>query len=363
MDFSFQALVQQHNSQMESAFRGLIDTIVRGSKLSISLLRISNVTEGSFHVSLEARVTKTGPASATISPMTLELCGPAGHFGKVTLPAITTQAYGTDVVVTRQLVKIIDKEALKAFIRHIIQDGSVVLSLRNGETSIRALGIGPREMVYEKELELPGMNGPVVSIRAASIVQGPQVAGSPSTANSLSSFAIPFNTSLTTESISSNSGPSGGGNTISIVFHVTNPSPLEISFGTCSFDIQNHEGKLIAELKGRLDIRCNYFEATFQGNVNKAVAAKLAAEMKGAVNVESKDGKHATERGGTRSPGARLVGKRCAGAGWCDDTIKGIDVPIQNVDRLFRALGIDVGVEERSEKRSSFMKWTERLMR
>lgn len=115
----------------------------------------------SFHVSLEARVTKTGPASATISPMTLELCGPAGHFGKVTLPAITTQAYGTDVVVTRQLVKIIDKEALKAFIRDIIQDSSVVLSLRNGETSIRALGIGPRGIVYEKDLELPGMKGPV----------------------------------------------------------------------------------------------------------------------------------------------------------------------------------------------------------
>ncbi|KAH8161593.1 hypothetical protein CIB48_g6648 [Xylaria polymorpha] len=358
MDFSFQALVQQHNSQMESAFRGLIDTLVRSSKLSISLLRISNVTEDSFHVSLEARVTKTGPASATISPMTLELCGPAGHFGKVTLPAITTQAYGTDVVVTRQLVKIIDKEALKAFIRDIIQDSSVVLSLRNGETSIRALGIGPRGIVYEKDLELPGMKGPVVSMHRASIVQTPQVAGSPS----MSSFATPFNTSPTTASISSTTVPSGG-NTISVVFHVSNPSPLEISFGTCSFDIQNHEGKLIAELKGRLDIRCNYFEGTFQGNVNKAVAAKLAADMKGAANVESKHGKHAAERGSSRSPGARLVGKRCAGAGWCDDTIKGIDVPIQNVDRLFRALAIDTSVEERSEKRSSFMKWTERLMR
>ncbi|KAI0449299.1 hypothetical protein F5B21DRAFT_518275 [Xylaria acuta] len=363
MDFSFQALVQQHNSQMESAFRGLVDTIVRNSKLSVSLLRISNVTEDSFHVSLEARITKTGPASATITPMTLELCGLAGHFGKVTLPAITTRAYGTEVVVTSQLVKIVDKEALKAFIRDIIQDDSVILSLRNGQTSISALGIGPREIVYEKELELLGMKGPVVSVHAASnIVQTPQVAGSPSSANLASRNAAPLSTSLTTSSVSSTIGP-GSGKTVSIVFHISNPSPLEISFGTCFFDIQNHEGKLLVELKGRLDIRRNRFEATFRGNVNKAVAAKLAADMKEAASSGNKDGRRANERSNGLCPGARLVGKRCAGAGWCDETIKGIDVPLQNVGRLFRALGMDVGVDEPDEKRSSFMKWTQRLMR
>ncbi|KAI0556045.1 hypothetical protein F4679DRAFT_15895 [Xylaria curta] len=361
MDFSFQALVQQHNSQMESAFRSLVDTIVRSSKLSISLLRISSVTEDSFHVSLEARITRTGPASATITPMTLELCGPAGQFGKVTLPAITTQAYGAEVVVTSQLVRIIDKEALKAFIREIIKNDSAVLSLRNGETFITALGIGPREILYEKELELPGMKGPVVKVHAASIVQNPQVAGSSSSANFKPSNATPFNTSLTTASISSTTGPSTG-NTISIVFHVANPSPLEISFGTCCFDIQNHEGKLIAELKGRLDIRRNHFQATFQGNVNKAAAAKLAADMKEAASGGSKDGTHATERGNGQSPGMRLVGKRCAGAGWCDDTIKGIDVPVQNADKLFSVLGMSAGKGEPNDKRSSITKWTQRLM-
>ncbi|KAI0485585.1 hypothetical protein F4859DRAFT_388388 [Xylaria cf. heliscus] len=355
MDFSFQALVQQHNSQMETAFRILVDTIVRNSKLSISLLRISNVTEDSFHVSLEARITKTGSVSATITPMTLELCGPAGQFGKVTLPAITTQAYGTDVHVASQLVDIIDKEALKAFIRNIIQDSTVILSLRNGETSITALGIGPRDIVYEKELELPGMNGPVVRVHAASMLQAHQVAGSSSSANIMSSTgnAPPLSTSLTTASISSITG-AGGGNAISVVLHVVNPSPLEISFGTCSFDIQDHEGTLLAELKGRLDIRCTHFEATFQGNVNKAVAARLAAAMKEAAGSGSGSNR--------RSPGARLVGKRCVGAGWCDETIKGIDVPLHNVGRLFHALGIDGAVEEPSEKRGSFMKWTQRLM-
>ncbi|TRX92676.1 hypothetical protein FHL15_006350 [Xylaria flabelliformis] len=361
MVFSFQTLVQQHNSEMESAFRSLVDTIVRGSKLSISLLRISSVTEDSFHVTLEARLTRTGPVSATIAPMTLDLCGPAGQFGKVTLPAITTQAYGTEIDVTSQPVKIIDTEALKAFIRNIIKNDSVVLSLRNGETFITALSLGPREVLYEKELELSGMKGPIVKVNAASIVQAPQVAGTSSIPNVMPSNVTPFNTSLTTASISSTAGSSSG-NTISVVFHVANPSPLEMSFGTCFFDIQNHEGKLLAELKGRLDIRRKHFQATFQGNVNRAVAAKLAADMREAANNGSKDGKRVDERGNDRSPRMRLVGKRCAGAGWCDETIKGIDVPVQNADKLFRVLGMDASLEEPNNKRSSITKWTQKLM-
>lgn len=295
--------------------------------------------------------------------MTLDLCGPAGQFGKVTLPAITTQAYGSNVAVTSQLVNIIDKEALRAFIRAIIQGDDAVLSLRNGKTSISALGVGPREIVYEKEIELPGMKGPLVSVHAASIVQGhARVTGSPSTASFSRSGVAPISSSLTTASISSIAG-SGGGNAVSVVLRVANPSPLEISFGTCSFDIENHEGKLLAELKGRLDIRRNCCEATFQGRVNKAVAARLAADMReAAARSGIQDGGREKERSGNLSPEARLVGKRCVGAGWCDETIKGINVPLQNVGRLFRALGLDDGVEEPEEKRNSLTRWTQRLM-
>ncbi|KAI0097823.1 hypothetical protein GGR51DRAFT_552843 [Nemania sp. FL0031] len=363
MDFSFQALVQKHTSQMESAFRSLVDTIVRSSKLSISLLRISHVTEESFHVSLEARITKTGPASASIAPMTLDLCGPAGQFGKVTLPAITTQAYGTDVVVASQLINIVDKEALKAFIRAIIQGDSVILSLRNGQTSISALGIGPRETSYEKELELPGMNGPVVRVHAASLTQtDPRLAGSPSTASLTSGNAVPLSSSLTSASILSVTAP-GNGSPVSITFHVMNPSPLEMSFGTCSFDILDHEDRLLVELKGRLDIRCHYFEATFQGIVNRAVAARLAASIKEAAAPSgSNDEKSGSGRGSSRTPGARLVGRRCAGAGWCDETIKGIDVPIKHMGRLFRVLGMEDAEEEVEDKRGGLTKFAQKLM-
>ncbi|KAI0401180.1 hypothetical protein F4802DRAFT_609589 [Xylaria palmicola] len=363
MDFSFQALVQQHASQMDAAFRSLVDTIVRNSRLNIGLLRISNVTEDSFHVSLEARITKTGPASASITAMTVDLCGPSGHFGKVTLPAITTQAYGTDVVVTNQLVHIIDKDALKAFIRDIIRDGAV-LSLRDGQTTIAALGVGPREMVYEKDIALPGMNGPAVRVHVATIVPNDtQVTASPSAASLMQGSIAPLSSSLTGGIISSTAAP-GSGNTVSVVLRADNPSPLEISFGTCFFDIKSHEGKVVAELKGRLDIRCKHFEGTFQGHVNKAIAAKLAADMREAQNSASKDGKGEKEKGAGQLPHARLVGRRCAGAGWCDETIKVINVPLGDVRRLFVALGMDDTVEEPApeNKGGGFTKWTQRLM-
>ncbi|KAJ2985151.1 hypothetical protein NUW58_g4736 [Xylaria curta] len=339
---------------MDSALCSLIDTIVRGSKLSISLLRISNITEDSFHVSLEARLTKTGPASASITPMTVDLCGPAGHFGNMTLPALATQVYGTDVVVISQLMSIIDKEALRAFIRDIIQGGSVVLSLRNGQASISALGLGPRRIVFDKTLELPGMKGPVVSVHAASINQA-----DPREVGPMSNSTAPLLNNPTTASISSSVEPESG-NTISIVLHVANPSPFEIDFGTCFFDIQNAEGEALAELKGRLDIRRHHFEVTFQGNANKSVAIRLAADMKKDARGGRTYNKH--EKNDGQSPEVRLVGKRCVGADWCDETIKGIDLPLQNVQKLFRALEIDGGVEKAEDKRGRF-KWTQGWMR
>ncbi|KAI8634066.1 hypothetical protein F5Y19DRAFT_411886 [Xylariaceae sp. FL1651] len=359
MDFSLQALVQQHSSQMDSAFRRLVDTILRYSKLNISLLRISSVTETSFHVSLEGRVTGTGPASATITPMTLDLCGPSGCFGKITLPAITTQAYGADVIVNNQPVDIIDKAALQAFIQPVIQNKCAVLSMRNGNTTIRALGVGPRDICYEKELELPGMEGPVVKVHAATVVRNPsQLSLSPPVASILTNKTTVINTSPGPSGTSSPELP-GSDNNISIVFHVENPSPLEISFGTCSFEIQDGEGRVLAELKGRLDIRRNHFEATFQGTVDRAVTTRLAASMKEAASSTNGTGQSGKEN---ELPEARLVGKRCVGAGWCDETVKSINVRLKNVTKLFRALGIEGGnVENPRGKEGGLTKWARRF--
>ncbi|KAI1296291.1 hypothetical protein F5Y03DRAFT_410198 [Xylaria venustula] len=376
MAFGLQELVHSHAQRMDAAFRSLVDTLIQNSRLNITVLRISSVTEeyatslslsvpchaipslpplsicsaasltdeppiSSFHVSLDARLTNTGPATVKITSMTIDLCGPSGHFGKVLLPAITARRYGTDVVVTNQLVSIVDKDALKAFIQAIIKDDTV-LSLRNGKTTVTALGIGPRDIVYEKEILLHGMRGPIVGIQEASlIVPGPSAGSPPTTANS------GVVRSYTASSLSSTIG---GGNVVSIVFRVANPSPLEISFGICDFNIQDDQGRLIAELKGLLDIRRDHFEVTFQGNVNKAVAAKLATDMEEA---RPTGGKH-----NGRYPNARLVGKRCAGAGWCDQTVKSINVQLQDISILFQALGLEDSVGKQRDRRGGFARWS-----
>ncbi|KAI0533220.1 hypothetical protein GGR58DRAFT_517113 [Xylaria digitata] len=362
MDFSFQALVQRHAVQMNTAFRGLANTIVKNSKLNISLLRITNVTEESFHVSLEARITGTGPVTAIVTRMPVELCGPSGHFGNMTLPAMRTQPYGTDIVVTSQLVDIIDKEALKVFIQNIIDEG-VILSLRNGRTTITAMGVGPRGVVYENKIELGGMNGPFVRVHEATIVQNSLPAAGPSTVTLNPTNTTAPNGSSTTTSVSSTAKPSNGNNS-TIVLHVVNPSPLEISFGTCCFDIENHEGETLAELKGRLDMRHSQFEFTLQGIVNKAAVAKLAADMRAAARGERRANERVND-GEAKIPEARLVGKRCGGAGWCDDTIKGINVPLYNVRKLFRAVELGAVPEPLPPpppKKGGFTKWTQRWM-
>ncbi|KAI1427912.1 hypothetical protein F5Y12DRAFT_782882 [Xylaria sp. FL1777] len=343
MDFSFQTLVRRHASQMDAAFRRLVDTILRSSDFNITLLRISNVTEDSFHVTFEARMTNTGSVRASINPMTVELCGPSGHFGNLSLPAVTTRAEGTDIFVTSQLVKIVNKNALSAFIQAMVQLGATLI-LRNGQTSITAVGIRPREMVFEKEIPLRGWEGPLVSVLVASLVTNP-LRGSPS----IATLGAPRSATSTSDA---------GSSVISVTFLMANPSPLEMSLGTCSFDIHDLEGRVLAELKGRLDVRRNLFETTFRGHANTAIAAGLADDIR----------KAASERGSTsamsdpNSPMARFVGKRCVGAGWCDDAVKGIDVPLHNVRRILHALGVDDAVPG-PERRDIFANWSDRLLR
>lgn len=265
---------------MDFAFQNVVKYILRFSKVNVTLIRISNVNEDSFHVSIEARTTNTGPASATLSSFTIDLCGPIGRFGQVHLPAITTQSDGAPIIVTNQLVKISDKGALQAFIGTIICDGQATLTLKNGNTTVKAMGIGPRPICYEKDLPMTGMSGPNIKIQTATAT-----------------------------------GPSN----LAVTIQVANPSPLEISFGICGFEIQNENGEVFAELKGRLDIRCNSFEASLQGTVDKRVKVKGQA---------------------------RIVGKRCAGAGWCDETVKGINVPVAGLQKVFNALSMEYEFDE-----------------
>lgn len=273
---------------MDFAFQNVVKYILRHSKLTISLIRINNIAEDSFHVSIEARTTNTGPASATLSAFTIDLCGPAGKFGQVHLPVITTHSDGAPIIVTEQLVRISDKAALQAFITPVIVDDRATLVLREGHTTVKALGVGPKPICYEKDIPMSGMLGPRISVHSSS-----------SSSTTTATVDTPTTTTATP---------------LTVTVHVANPSPMELSFGLCAFEIQNESGETFAELKGDLDIRCNSFRATFEGTANKDV--KIS-------------------RGG-----ARLVGKKCMGAGWCDETVRQINVPLIGMRKVFEALGV-----------------------
>ncbi|KAK7755674.1 hypothetical protein SLS62_002285 [Diatrype stigma] len=272
-------LIQQHLTEMDFAFQNVVN---------------------SFHVSIEARTTNTGPASATLSAFTIDLCGPAGRFGQVHLPAITTHSDGAPIIVTEQLVKILDKAALQAFIQPVIVADRATLVLRNGHTAVKALGVGPKPICYEKDIPMSGMLGPRVSVHDATYSSTPAATDAKASEGEAAEAAA--------------AAP------LTVTIHVANPSPMEISFGLCALEIQNETGETFATLQGDLDIRCNRFEATFRGTVNRDVKVG---------------------RGG-----ARLVGKRCMGAGWCDETVRQINTPLIGMGKVFEALGIAHEEEE-----------------
>ncbi|KAK8134588.1 hypothetical protein PG984_006600 [Apiospora sp. TS-2023a] len=316
MDFSFQGLVQTHTGQMESAFDKIIKCILHYSRLDVSLVRISNVTEeavkwfviaadlsehdvdfsrflSTFHISVDARATNTGPVPASISPMTLDLHNSKGDcFGQIFMPPLNTSMNGARVLVNNQLVKITNKAALLDFVAQVMEETAAVLDLRNGRCDVKALGVGPRSIVYSKMMQMKGMDGPRVTVDQ-----------------------------VTSEK---------NGADVQVVLRIANPSPIEISFGTCSFEIQtigaDGERKVFAEVKGRLDTRKGVFDCKLSGTMDKSV---------------------------TLEPGkVHLVGKRCVGAGWCDDAVKAIDVELHGVHKLMRAVGVEsVHAEEILEEK------------
>ncbi|KAI1324115.1 hypothetical protein F5Y16DRAFT_424245 [Xylariaceae sp. FL0255] len=404
MDTSFQGIIQRHNIEMQTAFSTVVDAIVKHAKVDIWCLRITTVTEDSFNISLEGSVTTpTRAIKATIAPMTLDLCDSQERlFAQLPLEKIDVANGKGIITINNQQVDILDRNVLLRWIKSVMKAGrsnrngirDALILLRKGRTTLKALGLGPRPIVLEKEVQFPGMNGPEVSI--ASMSRG-FLAGfgmSPSTGTillsdesmspdsgdihpefDLAALTNP-NPSLTpspsTGSITPDNGiPSSStsatlaaiGSKMGITLHVTNPSPLEISFGIVSFEIRTSSPRvsptsiLLAELKGRLTLRRNRFEVKFQGTVNTGMVAKLADVMR-------KNQYTADE--------VRLVGKRCVGAGWCDATIKGIDVPLKNVHRLFRALDLegyesdeeeDDGEDEEPLRRADgvLSRWAQRL--
>lgn len=190
------------------------------------------------------RLTNTGPTSATLSPMVVDLCFGGQAWGKLQLPEITTSSSGTDIICTEQEIKITNQDSFRAFVKALMLDDELTLSLDNGDCHISSKIMGmtlKSTIVYKQDLVIRGMGGPKVSLVDTS----------------------------------------AGKNTIK----VANPSPLELDHGVSMFDIVDAaSGDAVASLKGQLTIVRGSFDATlditFQGK-KVAPDAKLRLVGKG----------------------------------------------------------------------------------
>jgi hypothetical protein len=178
-------------------------------------------------MSIESRVTSTGPIPAKLAPMEVDLVFDGACFAKLKLPEVTTSPSGCAVNIYDQLTPIVDMQAFKAFVHSLMTDEKLTLTLDNGKCTITAFRFLKAHCVYKKDVHLKGMNGP-----AARIVR-------------------------TTDET----------NTVL----VTNPSPLYIDHGVSMLGIQNPDGQMIAEMKGPLIIQRGEHELTMNVTQRRGV--------------------------------------------------------------------------------------------
>ncbi|KAG0646360.1 hypothetical protein D0Z07_8119 [Hyphodiscus hymeniophilus] len=217
----------------------IVQYVVNSSTLEVSWIKITNATQDSFIMSIDSRVTGTGPMSSTMSAMELDMSGPGGAFGRLRLPEIKTKSTGTQVEVRDQMIKITNMEAFKAFVKALIQDESLILRLENGHATIKAL-FANAKIIYAKDIHLKGMNGPKTIM-------------------------------VKTE---------GHGKNFTNVMRSTNPSPVEMDLGTLNESIVNANGKKIAEQTGTVYLMRGETDFVMAGSVT-GVAAEGDARIVG----------------------------------------------------------------------------------
>lgn len=226
-------------------------------------------------MSLVNRVTNTGPTSATLSPMVVDLCFGGQAWGKLQLPEIITASGGADIICAEQEVAITNQESFRAFVRALMLDEELVLTLDNGDCQITSKIMGfsmKSKVLYKKDLIIKGMRGPKLSLVDTS----------------------------------------GGKNTMKII----NPSPLEIDHGVSLFDIVEGEGSnddVVANLKGQLNIVRGTFDSTLDISFT---GKKVAAGAK-----------------------LRLVGKGTEKPSWMNDTLQYINESFEATEQFAALTG------------------------
>lgn len=146
--------------------------------------------------------------------MDVDLIGPKGKFGVLSLPEIKTASSGTKVHVKPQRIAIVSHEAFQAFVKAIMLDEHIVLHLDNGKGKIKAMFMSAN-IVYKKDVDIVAMNGPKI------------------------------------EMVSTVPGPDG---TFKNKVKILNPSPLELTIPANTFHYVDEDGTVIAEQHGELAI-------------------------------------------------------------------------------------------------------------
>lgn len=166
-------------------------------------------------MSIESKTTHTGPLPATMAPMTVELVGPKGVFGKLDLPEVKTNSKGALVNVNDQKITVTDMDAFMAFNKSIQLDEKLTMYLDNGKGTIKALSM-KSNIVYKKPVSMKGMDGPQTEMLKTEIL---------------------------------------GDGKFKNTMKITNPSPVEIDMGEVVFGFKNQAGELLATQTAKLFIK------------------------------------------------------------------------------------------------------------
>lgn len=242
---------------------GIMDSIIQylinRSRLDVSLVKITNATEecvdpvkrnkrrrsfltdnSSFVVTIESRVTGTGPINSTISAMELDLTFNGFSFGKIHLPSIHTSLWGTKVNIYDQTIKITDMAIYKAFIRSILTDNETCFQLENGTCTIKALGV-TAHCNYCLEIPILGMLGPKTVIKKID---------------------------------------KDGDGHVRAVIDVQNPGPVEIYHGWSLFELKNDKQETVADLEGNFELKRGWSELALAGKLRDGAAFSATAKSR-----------------------------------------------------------------------------------
>lgn len=192
-------------------------------------------------MSIDCKVTGTGPVSSIVSAMDLDLLFDGRSFGRLSLPEIRTSFRGAKVMVHDQTIEVSDATTYKMFVRSVILGDETSFQLDNGRCTISSMGL-TKHIDYSLDLSMRGMSGLPVTLKKLH----------------------------------------RDGERVTAIFEFSNSSPVEIDHGFCNFAILNDRAQTIALLTAELHIVQGTFTVTMQGSMCEGAVLSEKARLVGA---------------------------------------------------------------------------------